>query len=152
MPVASVELRNVTLLCFLAFCVFFVGCEDTPPPPQTGGDTPMTTQRLTATRLADIREGLSWSFADSVVVIENRGQPIPSDLVEDLLGGQSTCKRIEATWQLNEKSGLLRLSSMKVDGEKIDTEATISIKPAGHIRVNLGSRQYNVFSGEAKGP
>ncbi|MBW1641517.1 MAG: hypothetical protein JRJ76_01635 [Deltaproteobacteria bacterium] len=150
MPVASVELRNVIVFSFLAFCVFLFGCGDTPT--STGGDTPVTTQRLTTARLTDIREGLSWTFADSVVVIENKGQLIPSDLVQTLLGGQSTCKCIEATWQLSEKSGLLRLSSMKVDGEKTDTEATISIKPAGHVRVNLGIRQYNVFPNEVKEP
>lgn len=149
MPVAPVELRNVTAFCFLVFCVFIVGCRDTPPP---GGDSPVTTQRLTGARLTDIREDLSWTFTDTVVVIENKDQPIPSDLVEALLGGHSTRTRIEASWQLNEKAGLLRLSSMKADGVKIDQETTIPIKPAGHVRVNLGSRQYNLFPGGAKEP
>ncbi|TRZ42622.1 hypothetical protein D4S03_12300 [bacterium] len=148
MPAATIELRNVTAFGFLALCVFLVGCVVTPPE----CDSPVTPQRLTSARLTDIREDLSWSFTDTVVVIQNKDQPIPSDLIETLLGDKTTRTRIEASWQLDEKAGLLRLSSMKVDGEKIDRESVLPIKPAGHVRVNLGTRQYNLFPGGAKGP
>ena len=108
----------------------------------------MTKQRLTATRLTDINRDVSWRFSESVVKVENDRQPLPSDVVATLLGGASTCSRIEATWQLNEKSGTLQLSQMKVDDNDIVREVTVPITPAGHVRVNLAGRQYNMFAGE----
>ena len=112
----------------------------------------MTSQRLAHARLTDIREPLSWTFNDSIVVIDNGDQAIPSDMVEALLGDGSKPRRIEATWRLDEKVGVLHLSELKADEERIDREAAIPIRPAGHIRVNLGTRQYNVSRGSAKDP
>ena len=153
----SVDSILAIVFSFLASCILLISCDSTRVKsggdiPAPGGDTLVTIQRLSGARLTDIRENLSWSFLESVVIIENKGQSIPSDLVVALLEDQSTCNRIEAAWQFDENSGLLRLSSMKVDGRKMNTEASISIKPAGHIRVNLGDRQYNVLPGEAKTP
>ena len=142
MPAASLKLSALTVWSIAGACAFLVVCRHAPPP---GGDSPVTTQRLTGTRLTDIREDLSWTFSDTVVVIENKDQPIPSDLVEELLGNRSTPTRIEGTWQLDEQAGMLHLSNVKVDGEDIDTELAIPIKPAGHVRVDLGSRQYNLL-------
>lgn len=148
-PAIPAQLKNVNVIGCLAFCPFLLGCGDSQRP--IGGDRPVTTQRLTGARLTDIRDDVSWTFAESTVVIENKDRPIPSDLVDALLKEQSTPTQIAATWQLNEETGVLRLSSMEVDGEKIEQEVTLSIRPAGNIRVNLDSRQYNV-GGAAKEP
>jgi hypothetical protein len=86
------------------------------------------------------------------VVIENRGQPIPPDLVQELLGDGSVPKRVEAAWLYDEKSGVLRLSDATADGHKIARELVIPIKPAGQVRVNLGSRQYNLFRVKTNDP
>ena len=110
----------------------------------------MTTQRLSGARLNDIREPLSWTFNDSIVVIENGDQPIPADVVEALLADRSTPVRIEATWHLDEKAGTLHLSEIMADEERCDKEVAIPIRPAGHVRMNLGTRQYNVFRGSVK--
>ena len=118
----------------------------------TGGDTPVTTERLSGTRLSNIREPLSWSFTDSTVVIEYDGKPIPSDVVEALLGDGSTTAHIEASWRLDEVTGTLRLMGVKSDQTSIDKEVTILIAPAGHVRLNLGSRQYNLFHERANHP
>ena len=150
MPASRVESRNVTLVSCLAFCAFLAGCGGTSR--SIGGNSPVTAQRLAGARLTDIGDDVSWTFTDSLVVIENKNQPIPSDLAETLLGGQSMCQRIEANWQLDEEISVLRLSSMKVDGKDAGKELAIPIMPAGYIRVNLGSRQYNVSPGEAKLP
>ena len=112
----------------------------------------MTASRLTGTRLIDIRENVSWSFDSSFVVIENKGQPIPIDVVDAVLAREVTCDRIKAAWQLDETAGLLILSSISADGEVLQQKATIPIKPAGHIRVNLGTRQYNMFREKSKQP
>jgi hypothetical protein len=147
MPVARLDLSTFTVWSVAGVCAFLVGCRHARAP---GGDSPVTTQRLTGTRLTDIREDLSWTFSDTVVVIENKDQPIPADLVQELLGNRSTPTRIEGTWQLDEQAGVLHLSDVKADGENIDTELAIPIKPAGHVRVDLGSRQYNLLRSRPK--
>ncbi|MCL4205613.1 MAG: hypothetical protein KJ000_24290 [Pirellulaceae bacterium] len=131
------------------FLVFFVGCERAPT---TGGDTPVTATRLTGTRLTDIHRPVSWSFSDRRVTIDNQGQPIPADVVEGVLGDTRTCWRIEADWQLLEQAGVLQLSQCTADGESIAGHLTVPIRPAGHVRVNLGDRQYNMFRGQAATP
>jgi hypothetical protein len=136
-------------LGFIAGFAFLVGCQRRPT---TGGDIPVTTERLTNTRLSDIRQELTWKFDDTTVVIENRGQPIPPDLVQELLGDGSVPKRVEAAWLYDEKSGVLRLSDATADGHKIARELVIPIKPAGQVRVNLGSRQYNLFRVKTNDP
>jgi len=112
----------------------------------------VTTHRLTGSRLTHIRQDLSWTFDDRTVVIENRGQPLPPDFVQELLGNDTAPKRVEAAWRYDEKSGVLRLSDATADGQKIATELVIPIKPAGHVRVNLGSRQYNLFRVKTSDP
>ncbi len=131
----------VNVFGFVAAFAFLAGCQHAPT---TGGDSPVTTQNLTSTRLTDIRGNLSWSFNDTAVVIENNDQALPSDLVQELLGNFSTATRIEATWRLDEKADMLRLSNAKADGDDIATDLNIPINPAGHVRINLGSRQYNL--------
>lgn len=142
----------------LGLCLLLVGCTGGSSgggggaPRTTGGDTPVTRDRLSNVRLADIRRELTWKFSDQRVVIENNGQPITPDLVEALLGEQATPLRIEAAWELDEKAGLLRLTDLNVDGEPSEREAALPIAPAGHVRINLGDRQYNRFAEKAKRP
>lgn len=141
MSVNPLVRNTIIVLGVLIAILLFFGLEDAPT---TGGDIPVTVERLSGSRLTDIHNDLSWTFSDMVVVVENSGQPIPLDLVEELLGNQSTPKVIKATWQLDEKAGLLRLFNTHVDGQEIDSEISIMIKPAGQVRVNLGGRQYNL--------
>lgn len=143
----------------LGLCLLLVGCTGGSSgsggggaPRTTGGDTPVTRDRLTNVRLADIRKELTWKFTDKRVVIENNGQPITPDLVEDLLAEEAAPLRIEAAWELDEKAGLLRLTDLNVDGEPSEREAALPIEPAGHVRINLGDRQYNRFADKAKSP
>ena len=131
----------IHMFSFVAAFAFLAGCQHAPT---TGGDSAVTTQRLTGCRLTDFRENLSWTFSDTTVVIENKDQAIPSDVVQELLGDRSLATRIQATWRLEEKAGMLRLSNAKADGDVSATDITLRISPAGHVRVNLGSRQYNL--------
>ena len=157
MPHTSCPIRmkarlSTTVACVVfATCALLFGCQPMSPP-TPGGDSPVTTQRLSGTRLTDIREPLSWSFTNSTVVIENEGQPIPADVVDALLGDGSAPVRIEASWRLDEVAGTLRLTGMKTDQASIDKEVTIPIAPAGHVRANLGSRQYNFFRDRVSDP
>ena len=112
----------------------------------------MTVERLSGARLNAISGDLAWTFDESVVVIENNDQPIPPDVADVLVREGATPVRVEADWQLDETAGVLHLSSLKADGETIDVELAIPIAPAGHVRVNLGGRQYNVFRNATKDP
>ena len=139
----------------LVLCLFLVGCtggSSGGPPITTGGDTPLTVDRLSNVRLTHINQGLTWEFTDNSVVIENNGKPIPADIFNDLLTDETTPLQIQATWTLDSKAGILRLTDITVDGEQSEREAELPISPAGHVRINLGGRQYNRYAGEAKSP
>lgn len=118
------------------------GCR---PVVTTGGDIPVTTERLAGRHLVDIHRELSWTFSDTAVVIQNQGEPIPPDLTQELLGDWPTAQRIEATWRFDKNTNTLRLTDAKADGKDIGAEIIVPIQPAGQIRFNLGTRQYNVF-------
>ena len=120
------------------------------PPGSTS--TPVTVERLKDSRLVYIRSDLTWRFIGTGLVIENKDESIPVDLVQELIGEPATLKRIEADWTLHAASDTIRLSDVRLDGEKIDQILSISIQPAGHVRVDLGSRQYNLFPGKAMDP
>ncbi len=139
----------VIVLWVLTGFAFLVGCQRAPAP---GGDSPVTTQKLTGSRLTDLREDLSWTFDDTTVVIENNTQPIQSDVVQELLGNHAAPRRIEAAWRYDRNTGMLRLRNATADGEEIATEMVIPVKSAGHVRVNLGGRQYNLFRINTKAP
>lgn len=120
------------------------------PPGSTS--PPVTVGRLKDSRLVYIRSDLTWRFIGNQLVIENKNKPIPLDLVEELVGKPLTLKRIEASWTLDSTSDMIRLSDVKLDGEALPENLNISIQPAGHVRVDLGSRQYNLFPGQAMDP
>ncbi len=150
-PTTRIQLSTVSTCTLFAIFAFSLGCQRSmPPTPTTGGDFLLTAQRLANTRLTDIREPLSWTFTSSTVLIDYKGQPIPTDVIEVLLGDGSTPLHIEASWHLDEEAKNLCLSDVKTDKAGIDKEITIPISPAGHVRVNLGSRQYNLFRDRIK--
>ena len=120
------------------------------PPGSTS--PPVTVGRLKDSRLVYIRSDLTWRFIGNQLVIENKNKPIPLDLVEELVGKPLTLKRIEASWTLDSTSDMIRLSDVKLDGEALPGNLNISIQPAGHVRVDLGRRQYNLFPGKAMDP
>lgn len=150
LPSGFYKIQNIALVFGLIMGVaVLLGCYR---PPMTGSDDPVTTERLTGSRLVDMRQDLSWTFDDTTVVIENRDQPLPQDLVQELLGDRTAPIRVEADWEYDEKSGVLRLSDATADGDKIAKDLAIPIKPAGQVRVNLGSRQYNLFRVKTNDP
>lgn len=126
----------------LIFTVLAMGC--TKSAQTTGGDTPLTASQLEGTRLSDIRDkDLSWSFDETRVTIENAGNELPNDIINDILASGESYTQIAADWAFDDTANELVLTNIEVDGEKVDRESRINIAPAGHVRVNLGSRQYN---------
>jgi len=110
-----------------------------------GGDSPVTISRLEGSKLVDIRTDVSLSFQKGFITIENNGGPIPPDLVVELLSNGMTPNQIEAKWQFDEKANTIELQDVTLDGETFASKPSIPIRPAGHLRVNLGSRPYNMF-------
>lgn len=127
---------------------FSTGCD---PGPTTGGDTPVTAARLAGSRLIDIKRPVSWEFSDSIVIIENQGRPLPSDAVHASFDS-SPYSQIEAQWQLDEITDALLLDQIKTDGNSLDGRVSVPISPAGHVRINLGGRQYNVHRAQSTAP
>ncbi len=137
--------RRSGALMPLALLLFALsaGCGRVP----TGGDIPLTRERLESTRLTDINRKLTWTFFNATVVIDNEDQPLPADIVELLqLQPVPAVRRVEATWELDEQAGFLQLSQITADGAAVDHPLQLPITPAGPIRVNLAGRQYNRFA------
>ncbi|QEG41393.1 hypothetical protein [Roseimaritima ulvae] len=127
----------------LLFVAVLSGCEKVP----IGGDIPVTRDRLEGTRLTDINRELSWTFSSEKVVISYEDQPLPADILEIFkLDPAATYDRLEASWELDESAGFLRLSQITADGAAIDHPLRLPITPAGPIRVTLLGRQYNMFA------
>ena len=143
----------------IAVCALTSGCDQggisrplSGGSPQVGGGVTLTSERLSGLRLKAIREPLSWRFGKAIVMIDFDGKPIPQDLAETILGDGVTAASIEASWRYDEPSGKLHLSGVQADGKKVEREVAISIGSAGPIRVNLGTRQYNMFYDRASDP
>lgn len=136
----------------LLVCLFSLGgCRRSPM--TTGGEVPLTQARLSQTVLTDIREPLQWHFDATRVLIRRRDGPLPADVTRRLLGEEVQAKQITATWQLDEGSGTLRLTDLRLDGHNIHRAGTenavsLDIAAAGAVRVDLDSRQYNLRAAE----
>jgi|GEM_PF-2150915 hypothetical protein len=155
MLVVSVVWSQARIPFQIVLCLLLVGCtggSSGGPPITTGGDTPLTVDRLRNVKLTHIKQDITWEFTDNSVVIENNGKPIPADLFKDFIADETTPLQIQATWKLDSKAGILMLTDITVDGEQSERETELPISPAGHVRINLGGRQYNRFAGEAKKP
>lgn len=142
----------VSVVVFVSLQLLVNGCVRQTEPEW---DQPVTASRLKGGRLKSIDSKVVWAFTDSKFVLKNNEdnkQPIPTDLVEQLLGPGSSATRIEGRWQLDEQRGLLILSEIERDGKKGAPESRMPIGPAGPIRVNLGGRQYNNQAGGSGGP
>jgi hypothetical protein len=87
-----------------------------------------------------------WSFSNERFVLDAGKELLPSDLQIALLGHDLKASRVEGKWNLEDDNRKLAFFDMQVDGkEKPGWDAKLAIGPAGPIRVNLGSYQYNII-------
>jgi hypothetical protein len=126
-----------------------LGCQ---PALTTGGDIPVTADRLEGNRLTGLGRDVWWTFAGNDVVIDSGGRPIPEDVADTVLGRGSAPKTIVARWTLDTSAGMLRLTDISVDGQPVAATPSVPIRPAGQVRVTLGGRQYNLAGAAASGP
>ncbi|MEM7473597.1 MAG: hypothetical protein AAF483_01255 [Planctomycetota bacterium] len=143
---------SLTLLAMVALGLAIVPPEKekkkkSSPSDTIGQSLPINSQRLTGNTLTEIGRttNLRWKFDDSTVEISFQNGPIPTAVVEDLLGPGTKASTISASWELQEKNQTLHLENFLVDGEPVDHETNLDIKPAGPIRIDLGSQQYNTY-------
>ncbi len=139
----------------LASVLVFFGCDANSQTnlfsslPTTGGDTPIDASRLrgwTFKELGHIDHArLAWSFDESTCEITFKDGVIPAPIVMDILGDSSTPSKIVASWELIQKNTQLRLFDIEVDEAKSNRETTLPISPAGKVRVNIGSQQFNMI-------
>ncbi len=105
-------------------------------------------ERLKAARLEPIIRDAKWfwSFSSERFILDAGKELLPSDLQIALLGADLNASRIEGKWNLVDDIRKLVLSDIQVDGKgKSDGEVILAIEPAGPVRVNLGSYQYNII-------
>jgi hypothetical protein len=113
--------------------------------PGFGTDDPIPTARLRGARLSDIRSSTTWDFTPTRFTLANQGNPLPVSIAAAVLGSDTKATRIVGDWRLDEPAGVLILWNMERDGQKVDTTASVAIRPAGAVRANLGTDQYNIF-------
>ncbi|MBW3597947.1 MAG: hypothetical protein KY475_11810 [Planctomycetes bacterium] len=144
------KLRHAGALGALVIAGVVVGCQDRKRM-TVGGDTPVTTERLEGAQVS--RGGVAWTFDRSMVVIEGEDGPLPAGLAEAIVGDASPpIRRVEAAWRLDQQAGVLHLAISSVDGEALERETALPIRPAGHVRIDIGSRQYNIIPRAAQSP
>jgi hypothetical protein len=88
---------------------------------------------------------VSWIFGESEVTISASKEPLPPQLVVELLSDNTTPSTITAFWELIENDKQLRLFGLKVGGSEIEGEVRLPIDRSGLKRVNLGRQQYLVL-------
>jgi hypothetical protein len=131
--------------------VGIVGCgrmQTTEPPKKVlvGGDRPVSAVRLTDSVLLSIQEPVvEWRFTDDGFVVHAGKSPLPSDLADVLFGPGATVDMVEGKWAHDIGNGTLLLTEIRSGDKKGVEKATLPVAPAGAVRANLGTRQYNLI-------
>ncbi|MEC8800829.1 MAG: hypothetical protein VXX55_08705 [Planctomycetota bacterium] len=128
-------------------CVLQLGC-GSPLKQVTGGDRPVTPTRLVDHQATDIREPVTWTFSINRVVIEHENRSLPEDILKLFSIEGDTPQKLNASWRLDERVGVLVLTNIQADGVAVEKDVSVSIKPAGPLRVNIDARQYNLLEFE----
>jgi hypothetical protein len=84
-----------------------------------------------------------WSFSDTAFRIEAGTDPIPRELLDELVGEGRFAKKIEGSWRLEGMS--LILSEVMADGQPTRREGRLVAATAGTIRVTLPVRSQEQF-------
>jgi hypothetical protein len=105
-------------------------------------------ERFKACRLDPIVRDAKWYFSlkQERFVLECGNERLPAELQKAFLDSDDKACRVEGNWQLVDGNQKLMFSHLVVDGKPRGGEVTFPIEPAGLMRVNLGSHQYNVIS------
>jgi hypothetical protein len=118
--------------------------QETFPPP--GGGAAVTTGRLQGALLDSIRDReAAWAFSKDRFLLKLGDDLRPRALAEKLMGDGAKARRIEGQWRLEPSMGRLVLSDIQSDDQRGRPSVTLAIGPAGLLRVNIDTMQFNVF-------
>lgn len=126
--------------------------------PIPGGVRPVTVERLTGAQLLEIGQepAIVWDFTADRFELTIDGDPLPTDLLDSLLGEGEQSRRIVGAWKLSADGQALLISEIEAQPLPSDdlqstvstargaAEVRLSLAPAGWVRANLGERQYNI--------
>ena len=121
--------------------------------PEVAGPTPITRETLAGTECVAWTGGLSrfaWSFSDGTFRIEAGTDPIPRELIDELVGDGREAKLIEGTWRLDGVS--LYLSDVKADGQPTGQEGLLSAADTGAIRLSVARRSREQYTFDRRSP
>ncbi len=144
----------LTLTVLLGILVTFSGCRKGPMPtgPKVpdemiliGGDVPLSDWRLQGAQLQAIRSGTTWDLTNARFTLANRDGPLPADIAASVLGPGTTANRVVGDWRFDGQAGVMILSNMESDGRKVDATVSLPIHPAGAVRADFGTEQYNIM-------
>jgi hypothetical protein len=109
-------------------------------------------ERFKVCRLDPIVRDAKWYFSlkDDQFVLECGGDKLPAELQKAFLEPDEKASRIEGKWQLVDGNNKMVFSNILVDGKQRAGDVSFRIEPAGLIRVNIGSHQYNVMPERTK--
>lgn len=112
-----------------------------------GIDSPVTTERLTGATLVSVNEGpvVQWTFTQTGFDVHAGEKELPAEIVETLRGTGVAGEQIEGTWRFDADKSELVLTRRIEGAEPNEFHVALPISGAGHVRVNLGSLQYNVL-------
>ena len=103
-------------------------------------------------------EELSWRFSDSSVEISSSGEPLPAEIVSEVLSiagemlnalgdhwlapADAKVRKITASWELVDEDRKIRLFDMKVDGTSSSSEIELPIAELGESQLSIGAHKY----------
>jgi hypothetical protein len=115
--------------------------------PAPGGNAPVTASRLTGALLESIRDDKAlWAFSRDRFALKLGERPEARSLAEKLMGKKTDAMRIEGRWKLASDRGQIELSEIQAENVRGAESVALAIGPAGLIRINIDTMQFNFFA------
>jgi hypothetical protein len=98
--------------------------------------------------LAAIQSFTTWDFTNTRFTLTNRREPLPTNVAASVLGPGIAAARVVGEWRFDEQAGVMILSNIESDGQKVNATDSLPIHAAGAVRADFGTEQYNIFPPE----
>ena len=108
----------------------------------------LTPARLAGARLKGVGFDVRWQFSTNAFVINTGKTSLPAKFVSKVFKSPTTAKEINGSWTLGQRGegdGVLKITNVRIGTSAQEITADIPIRPAGHVRVEIGDMQYNVM-------
>jgi hypothetical protein len=114
--------------------------------PKIGGESAISKDHLAGTECVGWTGGPSkfrWSFSEVAFRIEPGADPVPRELLDELVGEGKEAKKIEGAWRLDGMS--LILFDVKADNQPTGREGRLSAFETGALRVTIPGRSRDQY-------